>query len=299
MKAALTKRAASAGSRKVKTMFPRMTTGSILLLTTILSGCGGDDPATTTTTSSTSTSTSATTGAGGAGGSGTGGSGSTTSTGGSETTSTSSGTGGSAPTCTAARDAALGPIDSVSTGELKVLSTTGTTRKLFVDGSAGGVMNAAQNPWIYVNLETGTKVAVTDPASFASKDWDLALKRPLIRTNDGDGGPGSGGAALLDGKDFAAVTAADAAAATIATEQWFDASCNLSTDPTGAIATTFSGWYDYDQATNKLAPHPGTFIVRGAKGSLYKVAILAYYANPDGTPGMAGGRYVLEVGPLQ
>ena len=97
--------------------------------------------------------------------------------------------------CTAARDAALGPIDAVSTGEMKVLSTSGTTRQLFVDASAGGAMNAAQNPWIYVNLGTGTKVAVTDPASFTSKDWDLALKRSLLRTNDGDGGPGAAGVA--------------------------------------------------------------------------------------------------------
>jgi hypothetical protein len=180
-----------------------------------------------------------------------------------------------------------------------VLSTVGTTRTLYVDASAGGTAMADQNPWIYLSLATGTKVAVTDPGSFTSKAWDLALKRPLIRTNDGDSGPGAGGAVLLDGKAFAAVTAADAAAATIATETWFDASCNLNTDQTGSIATTFSGWYAYDQATNKLAPHPGTFVVRGAAGELYKVAILGYYTNPDGTAGMAGGRYEIEVGPLQ
>jgi hypothetical protein len=182
---------------------------------------------------------------------------------------------------------------------VKVIATVGTTRKLYVDASAGGAMAAAQNPWIYLDLKTGAKVAVTDPGSFTSKDWDLALKRPLLRTNGGDGGPGAGGAVLLDGKLFDAVTAADAASATIAAEVWFDAACNLNKDPTGAIATTFSGWYDYDQATNKLAPHPGTFIVRGGDGALYKLAIRAYYANPDGTTGMAGGRYEIEVGPLQ
>ena len=286
-------------------MISRNKTGLILILTTLLAGCGGDDPATTDATSSSSTTGSSTTGSGGAGGgtstgTGTGGdtgTGTSTSTG--TGTSTSTGTGGSAPTCTAARDQALGPIDSVSTGEVKVLSTVGTARKLYVDASAGGAMAAAQNPWVYLNLKTGAKVAVTDPGSLASKDWDLALKRALLRTNDGDGGPGKGGAVILDGKLFDAVTAADAASAAIATESWFDASCNLKADPTGAITTTFAGWYDYDQATNKLAPHPGTFIVRGGDAALYKVAILAYYANPDGTPGMAGGRYVIEVGPLQ
>lgn len=160
-------------------------------------------------------------------------------------------------------------------------------------------MTAPQNPWIYLDLKQGKRVDVTDPASFGSTAWDLAIKRPLLRTNSGDGGPGQGGAVLLDGKAFDAVTAADAASATIAVETWFDAQCNLSTDPAGAIATTFAGWYDYDTATNKLSPHPGVFIVRGGDGSLYKVAILDYYANPDGTSGMAGGRYQLQVGPLQ
>jgi HmuY protein len=273
------------------------------MLTTLLAGCGGDDPATTDATS-TSASTTSTGGSGGAGGSGSGGAGgegtsASTSTATGTSTSTSTGTGGAPPMCTAARDQALGPIDTVSTGDVTVLSTAGATRKIYVDASAGGTMNAAQNPWIYLSLKTGTKVAVSDPGSFTSKDWDLALKRPLLRTNDGDGGPGKGGAVLLDGKLFDAVTAADAANAALVTEAWFDEACNLKADPTGAITTTFNGWYDYDQATNKLSPHPGTFIVRGGDGALYKVAILNYYANPDGTTGMAGGRYVLQIGPLQ
>lgn len=187
----------------------------------------------------------------------------------------------------------------VSAGEVTVLSTAGTAKTLFVNASAGGTMAAAQNPWIYVDLKEGKRVDVTDPGSFTSTAWDLGIKRPLLRTNSGDGGPGQGGAVFLEGKTFDAVTAADAASATIATEQWFDAQCNLTTDPTGAIATTFAGWYDYDQATNKLTPHAGVFIVRGADGSLYKLAIDDYYANPDGTSGMAGGRYKIQVGPLQ
>ncbi len=132
-------------------MISRNKAGLILMLTTILAGCGGDDPATTDSTSTTSTTS--TTGAGGAGGGGTGGAGgsdTSTSTGTATSTSSasssSSGTGGAAPMCTAARDQALGPIDSVSTGDVKELSATGTTRKIYVDASAGGVMGAATNP---------------------------------------------------------------------------------------------------------------------------------------------------------
>lgn len=254
-----------------------------LPLAVLLSGCGGGDGGATGTGGTTSTGSTTSTD-------------STASTSSTSTTSTQ-GTGGGA-SCTAAREQAVGSVDSVATGDVTVLSTSGTTQTLYVDGSAGGISAAPQNPWIFLSLKTGTKVAVSDPASLASMDWDLAVKRPLLYTNSGDGGPGKGGAAFLDGKAFDAVTSADAASAAIAPEAWFDASCEPKTDETGSVATTFTGWYDYDLSTNVLTPHPGTFIVRGGDGSLYKVGILDYYADPDGTTGTAGGRYKLEVAPL-
>jgi hypothetical protein len=107
-----------------------------------------------------------------------------------------------------------------------------------------------------------------------------------------------GGAVLID-KDFDEVTAADAPSATFATEQFFDADCNAQTDPTGAPLTTFATWYDYDPSTHVLSPHEGTWLVRGADGTLYKLAIETYYANPDGSEGTGdGGTYAVDVAPL-
>jgi hypothetical protein len=96
------------------------------------------------------------------------------------------------------------------------------------------------------------------------------------------------------------VTDAEAAAASIAEERWFNAECVAKKDPGNYLATTFDGWYDYGgQETHAVTPHPGVFIVRSGTGdALYKLEILSYYANPDGTEGMAGGRFLVRVAPV-
>ncbi len=210
------------------------------------------------------------------------------------TTGSSSSTGGGGgPTCTQAREDALGPIDAVSVGVVNVLDDEGGVATLFIDASAGGIAEQQNNPWIYVDLATATRVDVTDLTADGDVAWDLGIKRPILRSNSGDGGyAGSGGAVRLD-KEFDAVTSADAGA-TFETEVWFDADCTLLTDQTGAIATAFDGWYDYENAV--VTPGAGTWLVRSGDGtSVHKVEILDYYSNPDGTSGMAGGRYRIRV----
>ncbi|MEZ4294358.1 MAG: hypothetical protein R3B70_05240 [Polyangiaceae bacterium] len=94
-----------------------------------------------------------------------------------------------------------------------------------------------------------------------------------------------------------AVTAADVQGVTFAEEDWFDAECALATDAAGALQTSFSGWYQYENMT--LSPAAGTWLVRGADGaSVFKLQLLSYYANPDGSQGMAGGKYLVRVQPL-
>jgi hypothetical protein len=252
---------------------------------------GGDSGSATQSTSSASGGGGATggggsaTGGGGAGGAATGGAG-------------GAGTGGGGEiTCSQALNQALAPVDQVSTGMVKTLSTDGAAKTLYVDASAGGIDDEDSNPWVYLSLKTGTRVDITDTASLTSKAWDLGIKRSLLRTNGGDIGVGRGGAALIDGKTFDQVTSATGAA--IMSEHWFDANCNLQTDETGAPMTTFSSWYDYDMDTHVLTPHKGTYVVRGADGALYKLAILDYYATPSGgTMASDGGFFKLEIAAL-
>src|SRR5260370_30697568 len=142
------------------------------------------------------------------------------------------------------------------------------------------------------------RVNVTDVGARASTDWDLALKRYVIFTNGGDGGIGQGAATHV-ATVFDSVTAADAIGMT--TESFIDpadAGCNAKIDLLGGLVTTFSDWYSYDQATNKLAPQSLTYIVRGGTGKLYKVAVQTYYGSLNGGTGLFGGDYVIRVGAL-
>jgi hypothetical protein len=98
------------------------------------------------------------------------------------------GAGAEAPTCVQARENALGPIDSVSTGEVLELDPEGSSTVLFVDATAGGFGQSAQHPWVYLDLDAGAKVQLTDVTMDSDSTWDLALKRPVLRTNSGHGG---------------------------------------------------------------------------------------------------------------
>jgi HmuY protein len=202
---------------------------------------------------------------------------------------------GAGTQCTAARQQALLPINKVSTGAVSVVSETAGTKLLYVDASAGGSGAASKSPRVYLNLETATRVDLTDTEAFTSMEWDLALKRSVLYTNSGDAGIGAGGGAEI-GKSFSAVTAADAKG--LAPEAFFDDQCTLQTDQIGGPLTTFSNWYEYDQATSAVTPKDLTYIVKGGTGKLYKIAITSFAGLADGGTGAATGMFLIQVAPL-
>ena len=199
--------------------------------------------------------------------------------------------------CTLTATQLLGPIEEVSTGEVKVLATDGLTRTLYVDASAGGFSQQGANPRLYLNLETAQRVDVTDAQAVGTAAWDLALKRPVLYSNGGTAGPGVGKAGFVF-KAFDQVTAADEALAELTAEEFWDASCKPAQDQLGAPLTTMTDWYDLAAGGATLEPKNVTFVIQGGTGKRYKLKILDYYANPDGSKGTTSGRYVLKVAPL-
>lgn len=104
-------------------------------------------------------------------------------------------------------------------------------------------------------------------------------------------------AACGSGDDAApAATSAGGAGAWVS-EEFVSIDRVPSLDATGAVRTSFDGWYDHNQATNGVSPRPGAWLVHGG-GAAYKVEILGTHSNPDATVGMTGGRYLLRVGAL-
>jgi len=217
-------------------------------------------------------------------------------------TSGSAGTGNAgmpaANPCSGALRQELSLVEQVSTGSVAVLSQTGSELVVYVDATAGGIDGQDQNPWVYISLASGQAIPLDDLQALTSLDWDLALKRFVIRTNSGDSGPGQGGAIkVMLGWDE--VDASTLGTRQVAVEDWFDDDCNLTVDAaTGDLITTFSGWSEYNEATHVLAPADAVFLTQAADGSLYKVAILEYYSTPSGGHGTIAGRYQLRIAPL-
>jgi hypothetical protein len=189
-------------------------------------------------------------------------------------------------------------VEAASTATVSVLEESAAERIVYVDATAGGLDGQDENPWVYLSLSSGEGVALDDVGALTSTAWDLALKRFVIRTNSGDSGPGQGGAIKVT-LPWVDVDQGTLGSRDVLTENWFDDDCNLTVDAsTGDLITTFSGWSEYDEATHVLAPADAVFLTRAADGSLYKVAILDYYSNPNGTHGSTPGRYRLRIAPL-
>lgn len=200
--------------------------------------------------------------------------------------------------CSAALRQSLSLVDEVSTAAVSITRDEAGERQLYVDASVGGLAGQDTKPWVYVALATGQAVALTDLEALKSKEWDLAFKRSMVRTNGGDSGPGQGGA-LRIALPWDAVDASTLGKKKLPVEDWFDANCVINLDSTMNLITTFSGWSSYDQVRHILSATPNVvFIAAGGDGALYKVAILDYASTPTGAPGKVSGHYALRVAPL-
>lgn len=174
---------------------------------------------------------------------------------------------------------------SVSTGSVDVTESGGVFSAT-IDASAGGMDLSRSNPFVYLDLETGTRVDITDFEALQETDWDLAFKRVLIRTNSSDSGPGQVMLAKLSLTTFEAVTAAPDSAEAYYTDITLDEECELLIDPIGNPIAAINhlnmnnpsgsaSWYNYDGG---VSPNTGDiYIVRNdGDDTTYKLEILSW-----------------------
>lgn len=180
-------------------------------------------------------------------------------------------------------------INMVAAGAITVMPDPGTPDTFLaeVDGTAGGSSGYSKNPFVYLDLIGGKKVAITDVQAVQSGDWDIAFKRWQIKLNGGDSGPGGVGAARVDGKTLAEVTTAPAGP--YGQDSYFDAKCVVELDDINGLKTVLSDWYEYDGVTMQLTPKKEVIVLnrRDKKGHI-KVQLTGYYK------GMAGGNFRLS-----
>jgi hypothetical protein len=188
---------------------------------------------------------------------------------------------------------------AVSTGAVATTEVATGVKQTTVDATAGGMAAAFSNPYVYVSLEGGgARVDLDDLKARGSSDWDLAFRRAVIRVNGGDSGAGQGAVAILPGKTLEEVAAAPPAS-DFAQDDFLDAACKVKTNPINDIWTAIGGsdgmWYVYDASGTKppVSPKKEAYVVRGAKGKLFKLVIDDYYSKSG-----AGANYTLRWSPL-
>ena len=152
-----------------------------------------------------------------------------------------------------------------------------------VDATAGGYMNAADNPWIYIRFtETGAeKVEINDNESLESMDWHLAAHRFKLRLNSGSGGPSCVNAAVLLEGDYDAITQTPENL-TYYQDSFYTSDCSLVGDSygMGTPQVFMSNWWTYSGCVaTTLVP----FIIQLEDGKTIKLRVEEFYEEGQDT----------------
>src|SRR5512140_3269698 len=180
-------------------------------------------------------------------------------------------------------------VAKTATGAVTVTTTAGVTSGT-IDGTAGGLNAAADNPYIYVDLLNGTKVTVSDLDARTSTMWDIALKRASLRTNGGDSGVGKRQLAVVQAATLAAVTTGPATG--YVSDDFATDDCMLQALPVGEPLSAFGEWYNYDINTHVVTPKPEVYVLERNDGSRTAFRVVTYYGD-DAMP-MRGAFYKVE-----
>jgi hypothetical protein len=185
------------------------------------------------------------------------------------------------------------PVEKVSTGA--VTNQPDAKRPdLFttiVDASAGGGAGQAEEPFIYLDLEAedgAVAVAIDDVASFGSVDWDIALKRFVIRSNSGDSGPADKEVATIQAEDLRDEDTVPSQL--FGDDDWTSPDCSFQGDATGGPRTRFSNWYAVQ--AGRFEPRPVIHLVRLGGGRYAEIDVVTYYGD-ESNPARSGV-YVLR-----
>lgn len=149
-----------------------------------------------------------------------------------------------------------------------------------VDASAGGYNQAANNPWVYVKFtpEGAERVDIDDESALESMDWDMAMRRFIVRLNGGSSGPSCvGAAALLEG-DYDTLDAVPDGIS-YAPDRYYTDDCTIVNDSSGLPGSpqvSMGSWWEYTGCVQTTGvPH----LVQLADGHVIKLRIETYYGE--------------------
>jgi HmuY protein len=240
----------------------------LILVSCQLPACGDDDTDEPTQN------------AGGAGGK-TANAGSSAGAGGSTTTKSDAGSStasGDVP-CTDQSIMQLHLFDTPSTGAVADESNQDGVIQTFIDATAaasGGTEAKAGFVYGRFTDDGFERVNLSDYEAFDSKDWDIAVRRYVIRLNSGVSGPSTvTGARTKADTLFADVTEAPTDLP-YRTEQYFTDDCTYVNDGTGinSPATALASFWSYQSC---LAMTHNVYVLELANSRHVKLEVMAYY----------------------
>ena len=169
--------------------------------------------------------------------------------------------------------------DQVSDGVVST-SEDGTDFVSTVDASAGGYNGASSNPWVYVKFtETGLeKVEIDDESALESMDWDLSLRRFILRLNGGSTGASCvGSASFLESTYTDLVSVPDGL--TYVQDDFYSDDCTIINDSSGLPGSpqvALAPWWTYDGCVQTtMIPH----LIQLADGAVVKLVVESYYES--------------------
>lgn len=130
---------------------------------------------------------------------------------------------------------------------------------------------SSYDTYVYYSFATKDVVNLTDEQAASSTEWDIALRREVVKLNGGESGP-----AGMSGVDLEEMSLADAGAFTGVTSSVLS---NISTGDwitDGKSAAVDSVWH-YNTQTHQLSPSQYVYILKDAVGHLVKFQITGIY----------------------
>lgn len=172
--------------------------------------------------------------------------------------------------------------DSVAAGDIDN-EADGDVWTTLVDATAGGFNANPPHAYVYARFtdEGLTKVELTDEDALESMDWDIALRRYVIRLNGGASGPSCVTAARTPpNTDFATATP-PADEQLYRLDSHYTEGCDFVGDGSGletSPATALSSYYSYNGCVQMTG---NVYVVRLADGRYVKLTVTGYYYPAD------------------
>jgi hypothetical protein len=181
-----------------------------------------------------------------------------------------------APPCIDEQIGALDLFAPVSDGSITEEGSTAGEFTTLIDATGGGLMPSES--FVYARFTpTGlVKVEVGDEGAFDSTEWDIAVRRYVLRINSGVGGPSCVTAArTAPGTTFESLTTVPDGLA-YRTEEYFTDTCELVPDGSGlgSAATALASFWTYEMCVEMTG---NVYVVQLANGSRVKLEVLSYY----------------------